>query len=272
MNKVKLVGNYLLSLILSVLLLIIILMLILKSNVFNKENIKKVITNNNYYENIFNDIRSNMENYMVSSGLPEQVLNDIYNIDDVKNDINNYLDNLYNGEKTSVDTGKLEEKIDNNINEYLNNHDLKITSKDSLKLFKEDISKIYSEEITLYNLVNGFISPFYKLNSLFNKVLPIVIIIFIALFIINILLFKSNLIGSIVSASGLMLFIIKIFILDKVDIQNVLIINKYFSEIMKKLYLNISNDMLRLGIILFIIGILFNIIMSNKQNKDLKNK
>lgn len=265
MNKIKIIINILLSFIISLLITFLSILIIFKISILNKNYVFKKLDNYNYYEKVSNNIRNNMENYMVSSGLPEDVLNDIYDNEKVTNDIKLFINNIYEGKETKIDTNNLVEKLDSNINNYLNNHNLKVTSNNSLELFKQDIANIYQKEVTLYNLINGFIKYFAKLNNIIKIVIPILVISIIILSLINIFINKSKYFGSIIIASGINILLLKIIVIDKIDIQNILIISNEFSDIVRELFLNISSDIIFLGIVLIIIGLIVNIFLLRKD-------
>lgn len=269
MNKIRIILGYLFSFILSVLIFLLCLTLIIKVNT-NKDNVKAILIKNNYYENVYNEILEEMQNYMVSSGLSGEVLDDIFTKDIVKNDIDTYIDNLYLGKTNKVDTSDIEEKLTTNINNYLQEHNLKFTDQKSLNLFKKDIADIYSDEINLYNLLNGFTNHINKLIKLLNITIIGLIISIIVLFICNLLL-KVKYMGSILSASGLMLILSKYLILNNIEIDYVTIITDNFSKIIRIIFTNINHTLIIIGLFLFIIGIFINIFMSNKSNKVLKN-
>ena len=270
MNRAKIILGYLVNFILAVLLFLLVSTILIKNNVFNKENVEKVLVNNNYYEKVSNTILEDMQNYMVSSGLPESILNDIYSDVDVKNDVNTFINNIYLGKKTKVNNDKLTDKINSNINNYLTEHNMTITDQKSLKLFVQDLNKIYNNNIYLYNMVNGFINLFAKLNKVINIVIYILIVSIIILLIINIFILKNEYFGSIFMASGFILIFIKMLILDAIMFKNILIISPEFSEIIKIIYESIENDIIITSISLIIIGLLISFIMSITRNKELK--
>ena len=169
MNRLKIILGYILGLLVSVILLIIVFIIIIKTTIYNKEYLKKELINNNYYEMVSQDIISNMQNYSVSSGLPETVLENIFTKEEVIIDIDNYIDNLYDGVIYKKDTSEIKEKLNANIDEYLTKHELKVTTVDSLNMYKDDIGKVYAEEVELYNLLNNFIPKFQKINSILDK-------------------------------------------------------------------------------------------------------
>ena len=98
MEKFKIILNYVLGFILSLLVLCIILFGILKCTVFNPNYIKNALNKNNYYETIETNIHESMEAYMMSSGLPNDILNNLYTKKEIKNEVDNFIDNLFNGQ------------------------------------------------------------------------------------------------------------------------------------------------------------------------------
>ena len=271
MNRFKIVLGYLCNFLLAILVFLLVFCLIIKNNIYNKDKLFTVLENNNYYENVSKVILDEMENYMVSSGLPESILNDIYSKDDIRRDVNNYIDNLFIGKFVQFNDEELVKKINFNIDNYLNEHNLKINDELALNMFVKDLVKIYDNNINLYNLVNNYIPLFAKVNKILNIAIYIIIAAIVILA-ISLFILKNKYIGSSLSASGIILLFIKLLILDPLNIKSVLIISTEFSNIMTVIYKNIESNIIIIGIILFIIGLLVSFGMSIKRNIGLKKQ
>ena len=270
MNKIKILLGYLFSFLLTIIIFLLCLVLILKVNV-NKEKVINILENNNYYENVYNEILEEMNNYMVSSGLSGEILNDIFTKERVKNDINNYVNNLYLGKVNVLETKDIEEKLTNNIDNYLKENNLKISNKESINMFKKDITNIYSEEINLYKMLNGFVDNIYEIYNLLDKIIVALAIACFVIFVI-ILLLKVKYIGSILIANGLMLILSKYLILNNIEVNNITIISDYFSIILRNIVNNIYNNILYFGVFSIVIGLIITLFVSTKANNILKNK
>ena len=276
MNKLKIILGYLFSFITSVTILLIVVLLILKSTVYQKAYIKSVFKENNYYENIANDINDNMRDYLTSSGFTDSILDNIYTLDMVENDINNFIDRVYAGKNIDFDNSIIIENITNNINNYLDEYNIKITSQSSLDSFILDIAKIYDNEVNLYHFADGLVSSFAKTSSIINYAIVGLIIGLMILFIILKFL-NVNYYGAILGASGWILLFIKFVLYEKIDYKNITLISDYFGTILKKCFIHVGNYMLVFGIILVVFGLYIiyreSFIVNSKINrKNSQNK
>ena len=267
-NRIKIILGYLLGFVCSLIVSLLTILVILKFTIYNSSYVYNLVNKNDYYNKVSLDIREEMENYMVSSGFLESILDDIYTIDDVKKDINNYLDDLYLGQKTNVDKEKIESKLNDNIDKYLKESNLSVINEDDIKSFVSDISSIYEKEVTLYHTFDSFLSSFAKINKLINIGIIVSVVLVIVLFVVILKGLKTISIGSSFIAASLILIFIRFVIVEKVDIENILLITENFSDILQIILLNIRKLLLISGIILAVLG--FAIIVSTSYNKKMK--
>ncbi len=264
MNKIKVILSYLFGFIVSVSLFVLALLLIVKFSVFDKSFVYRVIDENNYYENVYKSISENIEDYMVSSGLDSSVLDGVVTFDDVKSDVKNYVDNMYNGKVYSADTSKMKDVLENNIKSFLSKQNLQVDSTSELDLFASDVVSIYSKEVSLYNMFDGYIPKIVKVNNLLNKCIVIdTIVLGISAVILLCLRFVS--IGSSIMSSGLILLLVKWFVFERIDTNNVLIVSSNFSSVLRSIFRYISIYMLEVSVILIIIGFMFSLIKNKRK-------
>ena len=264
MNRLKIILGYILAFIASIIVVCLIGLIVLKITVADKNYIKKELDNNKYYEKINKEILDKMEYYMASSGLPNDILEDIFTIEDIKNDVNSLIDNAYLGQKNVVNVEKVKKKINNNIDNYISDHEVKLTSESYLNSFVDKMVSFYEQEVNLYGMVNGYVGYIPKLENIINTWLIGGIIIFIILIIILVLL-KVNYIGSIFVSSGLIILFVRMIFLEKIDYENILIISKNFSEMIKIFINRINSNMLIGTIIVISIGFILILLKSFKM-------
>lgn len=264
MNKIKLILSYLFGFILSVSIFVLAMLLIAKNSVSNKTFMFRLMDENNYYENVYKSINEDIEDYMMSSGLESEVLNGVIVKDNVKNDIINYTNSLYDGSKYEVDTTNIHNTLKTNINKYLKGLNLGIDNTNELDLFINDVEKIYKEEVSFYNTLDRVASPLNKLCSLIDKAI-IILCIFVLIFTIIILILRGINIGSCILSSGLILFLFKLFIYERIDSQNILIVSEEFSLIVRSMFKYISNYMINISIILICVGFILSLFNFSKK-------
>ncbi len=273
MSKIKTVINGILIFTLSLFLVILLLLGIVKTSVYNQESLKETLKENNYYQKVYTQIKENMEDYIRSSGFSKEILENLYTEQDVKNDIDSFVSMIYSGKVEEFDSTKIKNKLDENINNYLKENNLKITDEDSLTSFVSELTEIYKNEIRFHDMINSFVRVVPKLE----KVLNIGIVVMLILVAINILILyflKFRYQGSAFITASLLTFFIRFVVYDKIDFKNLIIFSDHFSEILQKILIHIADLIIIWGIIFLGIGIILTIIealIRVKKKKKLKH-
>ena len=261
MNKVKVVVRIVLGILASFVLCLLALLSIAKFSVLSKDYVKSELAKNGYYDNVYNEILEKMENYMVSSGLPNEILNEIFTKEDVVVEVNKYIDNAYNGGNVEVSLENVETRLNENIDNYLTAHKIEVTDKDILKSFVDNMVDIYKNEISLYDSLNGVVKYIPSIVSILDNLFIILIVAFVVL-LITLLLLKTSYIGSVFAGAGLFIIFFKALVFSKVDYENILIISNNFSTAIKGLVSNFGNTMIIVSVVLIVIGIILSVIQS----------
>ena len=269
MSRAKIILSYLVGLLLSMCLLILALLLIIRKTIFDKSFMYRVIDENNYYVNVYNRIDENVKDYMMSSGLEEDILDGVIEEDNVKKDAKNFIDSIYKGEVYIVNTEEIESKLRSNINDYLKKHNLGVDNTSELDMFISDIGKIYKNEINLYDMVNGLAPRVVKYTNIIDKVIIVDSVIVGVLFILMIVLNVVS-VGSSILSSGISLILVRLFIFERIDSENVLIISDYFSLIIRNILRYINNYLLEVGLVLVISGFIISLFRNKKKKVEKK--
>ena len=264
MNKIKIILSYILGFILTICLFLLAGLFILKKTALDKSFMFRLMDENNYYSNVYNSICEDIEDYMTSSGLEKEILDGVISKNKVEKDIREYTISLYDNTKYEVSTTEIKDKLKNNIDHYLKDLNLGIDNTNELDLFINDIENIYKEEVSFYNTLDMTKSYISKLNTMVDKVLLIDIICIVVLVIIILLLKVIN-IGSCLLGSGIILLLVRMFIYERVDSQNILLVSDHFSLIIRSIFKYISNYMINISIILVCIGLLFSLFKFGKK-------
>ena len=271
MPKTKKVINFLLSFITSLLLAIVVLLLIIKWTVYNANFLKNTLDKNNYYELLMEDIDEEIMDYNTSSGIPNDVLKGLYTIDDIKSDVNNFIDNYYLGKSVTINNESIMQKLKENIDNYLLEHDVSITSDDNIDSYISEIGKIYTQKIGLYSLLNKYASTFKTFGSSINIM---IVITFIGLIINTLILrkIKTTYGASIIIASGLILLFIRFIIFSEIEVTSLVIISQYFSKVIIEIYKSICNLTVISGALLIILGLIMQVIENILRIKRIRRR
>ena len=270
-NRIKIILYYLLEFILSILIFCLVSLILLKTTLYNPSYVKKQFINNNYYTNLSKSINEEMSNYIIQSGLTEDVIKNIYTEEILKETIENIIESTYKGKKVIIDTKKIENNLKANINDYLEKNNIEVKDQESLDKFIEQILNVYKDEVSLSNSIKYAEKIISKTKHLvtFGSILCIILII-LTIIIIKKITKEKILTIPLFTTSLLFLFSI-LYINNSIIIDNIYIWDDNVSNLLHSIIYNIINKIKLYGIILFIIGCL-DIIINKKIIKKLKRK
>ncbi len=253
---------------LSVLISILILTNITNTTILNKSYILEKLEQSNYYSETKKEIQSNFENYILQSGLQQDVIENIVTEDKIKIDTKIIISNIYDETYKEIDTEEIERNLKNNIQKSLEGTKISETQQNSINKFIEKICSQYKETIlhTKYETkINSEITKISKYVKLIkNIIISILVVLILIVLVIN---YKEILrgiaqIGIALTSSGIMYFLINIFIGYKIKIENILILNNSVSQVIREVANNILDVFMKWGFILFCSGVIV-ILMSN---------
>ena len=275
MKIFKNIISIILAFLLMLSILLTVALQIVSSTILNKDYIFGKLDEANYYNNVYEQIKDSLAGYIGPSGLDEEVLENIYTREQVKEDINLIINNIYENKNDKINTEDIKEKLQNNIEASVGSGLLTKENKNSIEDFIDKIADEYVQNISH--------DPYFeKLGIIMNKAKDIVgkvdgIIIFVPIILaVVILLLNIKQISSAIRfisisilTSGLIGIVIKLFIEAKINISNILIINDSFSEVIKNVISSILNSINTISIIGIIVSIvviiLTNVIKVNRQ-------
>ena len=268
MKKHKIIVDYLLAFGVSLIVTLLSLMLVIRFTVFNNNYIKNNLVQNDYYDNLSKEIIEDMKSYIVSSGLSDEVLNDLFTIDQLTNDVENYVDYLF-GNNIIFDENHIRSKLQTNIDQYLKKYQIKISDTESLELFIEDIVGIYYKEVSLYGYLNNYVQIFNKINSILNIFIIVTIVVLLVCLIIYLKVFNAHYIDSSIMSSGLSLIFIRYYLYNRIDIDYLIIITDNFSSLIKYIFHHICYLFGIIGSLLIVVGAIFIIVKYCVNNKKM---
>ena len=257
-KNTKIITGYVLLFIEVLLLLIITISCILKVTVFRVSYVKNELAKNNYYEELSSEIKTEMSYYTNQSGFEDEILDNIFTIGEIKYETNLFIENIYKGKSRTIDTTKLNERLDKNINNYLAKNNFENINKKEIADFKKAMAEVYQDEIKLMGYTDKIAGVVSKIINLSNNILIISIVLFVLLFIVNHILIKNKEIGVIFFTTAFILLSISIYIKNNIDISNIFIYSKLISTSIK----SIINNLFFINMIIIIIYIIFGFIIS----------
>jgi hypothetical protein len=252
--------TFLLNFILVVLVIILFGIILLSKTVLNKDYLKNVLKENNFYTRAYSDIKDEFENYTIQSGLELDILDDLVSNEKVTLDINSRLDAIFEKDDAVIDSEMIKEELNSRIEATLKENNRTPTSKEeeAILTYENTITDCYESGI-LYgkqiHIPSNLLSKYLK-----YIIIAILIDTFLIIIINRNLKTILNSIGVILLPVGLLILLLKPLLQHRV--QNILIMDQKFSNCLIYILNDILEKCFKYGIIMVIIGILFILISS----------
>lgn len=260
-------------------LLGLILLYLISNTILNKEFIFDKMGQNNYYDNLYSDIINQMESYIGPSGLDERILEDIVTREKVKSDVNLFIESIYQDKELHIEIEDIKNKLEFNINEYLKEEKLKVSSQENLEEFKNKIIQEYQKEIT-YNTYSKKLKkiPFEEIAEIIQITKIAVTVILVATcggyLLLSKKIFKKNIseLMTFFLACGIIANVVTIWINIRLKIENITILNDAVSIMLRNIIKDILSQITSIGTALLILSFLFiilaNTIIIYKRNNN----
>ena len=270
MKIAKNILRYIITIILSLSIICLVLVNIASSTVLNENYILDKLEKTSYYSKIYEEAKSNFENYIYQSGLDESVLENVITQEKVENDTKKVISNIFNGLEETVDTQEIKDKLNENIKASVG--ELNITQQKAVDTLIEKICGEYTDTISHFSYEKQIFNIYQqalKYIELAQKVTLIAIgICAILLILINLRrIYKIFVfIGIALTSSGIFFIITNGIINAKVKIQTITILNDAVSYTLRDVLSSILQTINQYGIILLVTGIILVIIANLIHN------
>ena len=259
------------SFLLMICILALTIITVLSKTILDRQYIMNYLDEQQYYSELKPIIEEKFDEYLLQSGLEEEVIRNIITEEKIKEDIELIIYSMYEGKEYEIDTSILKEQLDKNINMYLENNNIVLNGEESIREFIDLIDKNYRTQILDLPILQSS-NTIYSTIMTFINYITIAISVFIGVLILILILSTKptlmflNYIGIGLLATGILLFFPKI-IYTKMYIDEWYLINTATSELITGLISNVMNQYMTIGIIMVIISI-FIIILGNKPQKN----
>ena len=279
MKKIKIIISYLITILLSISLSTLILIIVLNSNILNKTYITNTINDSNYYETLKKSIDDSLSELTPQSGFNDEILDNIYTINDLKKETKLIINSIYNNKKYNPNKEYIKRRLEDNINKFIENNNIDITNKakKQIEKFENTIIEAYYNQISYSNsIINNIRTKVNKLNNIIQPVtyvlISLIIVLLIILFIINHIEIIEYIYMTLIISSTLLL-IPKVFEYNELNLSKKTVLNNHINIIVREVLNNIYDKLQIYSIIFLIIGILLlitNIIILSKKQKKIK--
>ena len=270
----KRVISYILSFILVLMLLSLCLLAILKSTILNEEYLISKLEEANYYERMNGEIIEQFKNYTIQSGLSDDVLENLFTEDKLKQDINNVINSIYTGEALEISTSEIRENLKENILAEVEKECKTVDFEDEAMVeYLKAIESAYESQVSYStSTINSIGSTFEKIISLAKTaqtiLVTVIVVVAILLIAINIkVIFGLNYIAISGMASGLFILVSRIMLEHSTDLKNIMVINQATSNVIQLIINDVLTKITIIGVILLVIGLVFSVIYNLLHKK-----
>ena len=126
MRVIKFIINVIMSFLLMVFIAICIGQNFINNKLLNKDYFKAKIDDTGFYSQLSKEINDGFENYVYQSGLPEDIVQDIFNDEVLRNDINSIIAYVFDNGDLNTSEALVKQNLDNKITAYLNANNIKL--------------------------------------------------------------------------------------------------------------------------------------------------
>lgn len=269
--------KYIVLIILSISIILTIVLHIITSTLLNKNYILGKLEETNYYNNTYNQVEANFENYIYQSGLDLDVIRGIITEEDIKEDTKLIINNIYEGQNKKVDIEKIEKRLEEKIYDSLSDQRITESTKKSINQFIEKIVEEYKDTIIHTKYEQNIGKMIYTIVDYASKIKKILIIVDM-IGIVILLLLNIQTIFRGVAQTGISLtvvgtfnIIVNIIINLNVKINYITFFNNGFSITLRNILSDTVKAFWNYGIILLLIGILLMILGNSIYCKKEEN-
>lgn len=268
MRIAKTIIKYIITIILAIAMIAYFFISLVSSTILSEQYILSKLDETDYYNKIYEYVKSNFENYIYQSGLEETVLEDVVSKEKIRKDTGIIISNLYDGLNQKIDTQEIRDNLNKNIKETLEDQDMTVTQQNAIDTFIDHICNEYTDTMSHFSFeqqVNQVYQKVIKYMDLSKKVLLITIGLDILLLLVLNLrrIYKFvSLVGVSLTTTGAFLTIVNLFVNIKIKIQTITILNDAVSDTLRNVLTSMLNMVMKNEYILLISGVLL-IIVSN---------
>ena len=240
-SSIKIVLRYLLLFIESLMLIMIALIITFKFTLLDSNYVENEFAKNNYYKKLSKEIKTEMSYYTNQSGFEDSVLDNVFTENDVRYSFERFINSIYIGEKFSINTQKIEENLNKNIDDALKDTNFKVTNAEEIEKFVKQMITTYENEIKLMGYVDSVRGIIPKIIDICDTLLLILTVVFTICILISIKIFRGRDLSVIFYTSSFLLLFFILFVKNSIDINNISIYSELVSNIIKALIKNVLN-------------------------------
>ncbi len=275
MGKVIDILRWICAIILAIGIIVLGLAQIVSSTIFSKRYVLSKFEETDYYINTYSQVNSDFENYIYQSGLNKGIIENLVTPEDIKEDTEIIISNIYDGKNAKIDLDKVKDRLRSNIQRNITEKNIWVRSQETIEKYVEVVSEQYNDSILHTDIEEKLFNGIEKAHTLVSKLTTIsASMIGITTIIILTTCIKKYwrnmvMLGIPLVTSGAFYVFMQLYIKYRVDIKNIMILSEAITYTIRTIIFNILDIINVSGIIMAIIGFSLiltgNIIRANKH-------
>lgn len=242
------------ALLLTIIIIVFNIIIGLGVGIYSRKNITKCINKSEYYQKIYEDIKSTVENILAQAGFPANLLNDVITLDKVYISGIDYVENVL-GSKTTNQYDGIRDEVVKKIGDYIREERINETDELSEKI--QNISTAINDEFSgkiklkVLEYLMEFKSQYYRTLVIMVPCMLIMILV-ICYLLVRMQRYKHRgvrYISYALFASSILTIFIALYLLLFEDYSNVAVNPDYYNRLISEyLQMNIK-PMMYIGLL-----------------------
>lgn len=248
------------------------LITVVRITFFNANFLSDTLNASQYYNDLCVEITDNLTDLGDASGLDRSFFEGFVSEVLVREDVQSYITNFYEGKPLKVNTSKFDESLQNALKKYIKTNHIENVNEESLEYFSANACRIYADSIkikyfsSIQDLINnntGTLTAFIVVLTLISAAICVILIV------TNEWKHKAlRYIYTAVSSAGLFLLILPVSIFASGVIGHIAIMSRSLSDMYTSILYTVLSDMIVISIVLLVVGIALWVIHSRVRRKS----
>ena len=269
MERAKKIISYILAIVLTMLISAAFLLISVNFTILNKDNVKKQLHEVDYSYRICDIIVDSTNDYILQSGFDESILSKDFIRQEAQTDISNVMDSIYYGAELKVSSDEIKQKLYENIEKYIAENDYEVSeeTRNDIETFKTTIVDKYEKNVVYAKDSIQEIANYVQKAK--RIVLIAIIVVTVLAIIIAIVMFKLHkpAIATSLLATGIMFTAVKFYSEINIAVNNILILNRPFSDFIIRLVKQVLQSIMIAGIVFIVFGLVLAVIFEIKSKR-----
>ncbi len=269
--SLKKVLYAILSFILAVCLVFCSVITVLRITFFNNSFLSDTLNSSEYYKDLCVEITDNLTDLGDASGLDKSFFEGFVSEVLVREDVQSYISEFFEGNKPKVNTSKFDSSLQVALDKYIKTNNINNVNDESLHYFSANASRIYSESIKIKYL--SAIQDLILDNSGLLTT-AIIVLVFICGAIVCLLLFTNEwkhkalrYIYTSTCSAGLLLLFFPLGVFASGIIGHIAILSRSLSDMYVAVISSVLSDLIVISIVLLVISIAIVVVHGRVRRK-----